>query len=58
MHLAEGEMMTMGSCGAGMMLATGLGALLVLGLLVGLNILVWMRVMQGRRHTAAPSEPR
>lgn len=45
-------MMMMENCGAGMMLAAGLGALLVLGLLVGLNVLVWTRVMRGRRDKA------
>lgn len=50
--------MTMGNGGAGMMLATGLGVLLVLGVLVGLNVLVWMRVMRGPRDKAARPEPR
>lgn len=42
--------MMMGNCSAGMMLASGLGIVLVLGLLVGLNILVWMRIVRNRRH--------
>jgi hypothetical protein len=33
-----------------MMLAGGLGIVLVLGLLVGLNALVWTRVVRGRRN--------
>ena len=50
--------MMMGNCGAGMMLAGGVGVLLVLGLLVGLNVLVWMRVTRDRRAGAAGSDAR